>query len=47
VPRLQVQYIGLRGVKERLQERRKEKRREEIRKSIGRRYFVEGGVVGG
>lgn len=40
---LQVQYIGLRGVKERLLEKRKERRREEIRRSIGSRYFVEGG----
>ena len=38
---VQVQYIGLSGVKERLRERKAEKRREEIRKSIGLNYFVE------
>jgi hypothetical protein len=41
---LQVQYIGLSGVKERLRERRAEKRREGIRKSIGSRFFVEDGM---
>jgi hypothetical protein len=40
---LQVQYIGLSGVKERLRERKAEKRRDEIRKSIGSRYYVEDG----
>lgn len=41
--RLQVQYIGLSGVKERFKERKAEKRRQEIRKSIGSRYYVEDG----
>lgn len=40
---LQVQYIGLSGVKERLRERKAEKRRDEIRKSIGSRYYIDGG----
>ncbi|KAF2247601.1 hypothetical protein BU26DRAFT_350389 [Trematosphaeria pertusa] len=38
---VQVQYIGLSGVKERFREKKAEKRREEIRKSIGSRYYVE------
>ncbi|KAF2743818.1 hypothetical protein M011DRAFT_471152 [Sporormia fimetaria CBS 119925] len=38
---LQVQYIGLSGVKERIRERKAEKRRQEIRKSIGTRYYVD------
>jgi hypothetical protein len=42
---LQVQYIGLSGVKERFLERRKEKRRDQIRKSIGTRYYVEPGTT--
>ncbi|KAF2789103.1 hypothetical protein K505DRAFT_254043 [Melanomma pulvis-pyrius CBS 109.77] len=41
---MQVQYIGLSGVKERLREKKAEKRRETLRKSIGSRYYVEGGV---
>lgn len=41
---LQVQYIGLSGVKQRLRERKAEKRRQEIRRSIGSRYYVEGGA---
>ncbi|KAF2265542.1 hypothetical protein CC78DRAFT_186851 [Lojkania enalia] len=41
---MQVQYIGLSGVKERIRERKAEKRREEIRQSIGSRIYVEGGV---
>lgn len=44
VPRLQVQYIGISGVKERFRERKAEKRRDEIRKSIGSRYYYEGGT---
>ncbi|KAF2124592.1 hypothetical protein P153DRAFT_259302, partial [Dothidotthia symphoricarpi CBS 119687] len=38
---VQVQYIGLSGVRERWQERSKEKRRDKIRRSIGTRYYVE------
>ncbi|KAF2002179.1 hypothetical protein P154DRAFT_431533 [Amniculicola lignicola CBS 123094] len=38
---MQVQYIGISGVKERFREKRKEKRREEIRKSIGSRFYHE------
>ncbi|KAF2708059.1 hypothetical protein K504DRAFT_477545 [Pleomassaria siparia CBS 279.74] len=41
---MQVQYIGLSGVKERIKEKKAEKRRESIRKSIGSRYYVEGGT---
>jgi hypothetical protein len=41
---VQVQYIGLSGVKDRLRERTAEKRRDRIRKSIGTRYYVEPGV---
>ncbi|KAF2010503.1 hypothetical protein BU24DRAFT_322710, partial [Aaosphaeria arxii CBS 175.79] len=40
VPRLQVQYIGFSGVKDRIRERRAEKRRDELRRSIGTRYYV-------
>jgi hypothetical protein len=46
---MQVQYIGLSGMKEKFQERRRrkwersaEKRREALRQSIGPRYLVEG-----
>ena len=42
---MQVQYIGLSGVKERLREKKAEKRRDEIRRSIGSRYYVEGANV--
>ncbi|KAF2875878.1 hypothetical protein BDV95DRAFT_485431 [Massariosphaeria phaeospora] len=42
---MQVQYIGLSGVKERLRERKAEKRRNEIRRSIGSRYYVEPGAI--
>ncbi|KAF2644425.1 hypothetical protein P280DRAFT_487044 [Massarina eburnea CBS 473.64] len=38
---VQVQYIGLSGVRERIRERKAEKRREELRKSIGGRWYVE------
>ena len=41
---VQVQYIGLSGVKDRLRERTAEKRRDRIRKSIGSRYYVEPSV---
>jgi hypothetical protein len=41
---MQVQYIGISGVKERMRERKAEKRRDSIRKSIGSRYYVEGGT---
>jgi hypothetical protein len=41
---MQVQYIGISGVKERLRERKAEKRRDSIRKSIGSRYYVEAGT---
>jgi hypothetical protein len=41
---LQIQYIGLSGVKERFREKRAEKRRAVIRKSIGSRFFVEDGL---
>jgi hypothetical protein len=41
---VQVQYIGLSGVKDRLRERNAEKRRDRIRKSIGSRYYVEPSV---
>jgi hypothetical protein len=41
---MQVQYIGISGVKERLKERKAEKRRDSIRKSIGSRYYVEAGT---
>ncbi|KAF2186486.1 hypothetical protein K469DRAFT_571890 [Zopfia rhizophila CBS 207.26] len=41
---MQVQYIGLSGVKERFRERKAEKRRDAIRRSIGPRYYVEGGT---
>ncbi len=41
--RYQVQYIGLSGVKKKLQERTAEKRREKLRRSIGPRYYVEPG----
>jgi hypothetical protein len=41
---VQVQYIGLSGVKDRLRERTAEKRRDKIRKSIGSRYYIEPGV---
>ncbi|KAF2679905.1 hypothetical protein K458DRAFT_374384 [Lentithecium fluviatile CBS 122367] len=43
---VQVQYIGLSGVKERLRERKAEKRREALRKSIGGRWYVEPGTAG-
>ncbi|ORY08668.1 hypothetical protein BCR34DRAFT_626151 [Clohesyomyces aquaticus] len=43
--RMQIQYIGLSGVRERWSEKRKEKRRESIRRSIGTRYYVEGGMA--
>ncbi|KAF1955137.1 hypothetical protein CC80DRAFT_505943 [Byssothecium circinans] len=38
---VQVQYIGLSGVKERFRERKAEKRRDELRRSIGGRWYVE------
>ncbi|KAF2119720.1 hypothetical protein BDV96DRAFT_474364, partial [Lophiotrema nucula] len=38
---VQVQYIGLSGVKEHFKEKKAEKRRNEIRQSIGSRYYVE------
>ncbi|KAK7190539.1 hypothetical protein DPSP01_005240 [Paraphaeosphaeria sporulosa] len=44
---MQVQYIGLSGVKERFRERRAERRREALRKSIGGRWYVEPGTPGG
>jgi hypothetical protein len=43
---VQVQYIGLSGVKERIREKRAERRREVIRKSIGGRWYVEPGAAG-
>ena len=43
---VQVQYIGLSGVKERLKERRAERRRDALRKSIGGRWYVEPGTPG-
>ncbi|KAF2737718.1 hypothetical protein EJ04DRAFT_95711 [Polyplosphaeria fusca] len=42
---VQVQYIGLSGVKDRLRERKAEKRRNEIRRSIGSRVFMDVGGV--
>ncbi|KAJ4299576.1 hypothetical protein N0V90_004822 [Kalmusia sp. IMI 367209] len=49
--RVQVQYIGISGVKERIREKREEKRRErrrvEIKNSIGERFYVEPGTPGG
>jgi hypothetical protein len=51
--KMQVQYIGLSGMKERLRERRAEKRREVIRRSIGEKFFedkevgLQGGQGGG
>lgn len=44
---VQVQYIGLSGVKERFREKRAERRREALRKSIGGRWYVEPGTPGG
>lgn len=44
--RVQVQYIGISGVKERLREKRAERRREALRKSIGGRWYVEPGTPG-
>jgi hypothetical protein len=44
---MQVQYIGLSGVKERFREKRAERRREALRKSIGGRWYVEPGTPGG
>jgi hypothetical protein len=43
---MQVQYIGLSGVKERFREKRAERRREALRKSIGGRWYVEPGTPG-
>lgn len=45
---VQVQYIGLSGVKARFREKRAERRREALRKSIGGRWYVEpaGGAIG-
>ncbi|KAF2662052.1 hypothetical protein K491DRAFT_585996 [Lophiostoma macrostomum CBS 122681] len=42
--KLQVQYIGLSGVRERMRERSAEKRRNKIRKSIGSRIYMEDGM---
>ncbi|KAL5116300.1 hypothetical protein ACEQ8H_005758 [Pleosporales sp. CAS-2024a] len=36
----QVQYIGLRGVKQKIANRRQEKRRDKLRQSIGTRFYV-------
>lgn len=44
---MQVQYIGLSGVKERFREKRAERRRDALRKSIGGRWYVEPGTPGG
>lgn len=44
---VQVQYIGLSGVKQRFREKRAERRREALRKSIGGRWYVEPGTPGG
>ncbi|KAF2090100.1 hypothetical protein K490DRAFT_62977 [Saccharata proteae CBS 121410] len=41
-----VEYVGLRGMRERIRERRAEKRRERLRRNIGQRFYLDStGIV--